>query len=77
MEKLEINISVKYVVPLIKILMSVTDTSAFVAISIAFQIIEAGGIEAHANTMTPDSIWMNDIYPKIRGVKNALSTFNI
>lgn len=53
--------------PLIKAIVAATGDSVHIAISVALQVAAAGGVEAHAATMSPDSIWMVDIYPKLKG----------
>ena len=40
--------------------------SAHTLVSIAFQIVAGGGVEAHSKTMMPNSHWVLVIYPKLQ-----------
>ena len=41
-----------------------------VCVGMALQITAAGGLEKHAATMTPDSEWILNVYPKLREALN-------
>jgi hypothetical protein len=36
-----------------------------ICILLALQILNSGGVENHLKTMSPDSIWALEIYPKL------------
>ena len=72
MKALEINFSSTFNLPMtefVQIARSIaiaTGDPGHIAISIALQVCAAGGVEAHAKTMSADSVWMSDIYPVVK-----------
>lgn len=44
----------------------IVNSTELTCIATAFQIIQEGGVDNHADTMNPKSVWVLEIYPKLK-----------